>query len=116
MTTIDEQVKEKLAALRAVYFAELPNKVADIAVCFERWERTQDAKLLHDFYRMAHSLAGSGALYEAVDLGHKAKELELLVKSAATNRTALTAHEIAQGRAFLAELASMATALKEQRV
>lgn len=115
MTTIDEQVNAKLAALRAVYFAELPSKVADIAACFERWQLAQDAQLLHDFYRMAHSLAGSGALYEAADLGRKAKELELLVKSAATNKTALTAEEIAQSRAFLAELAGMAAALKAQR-
>lgn len=115
MTTIDAQVKQKLAALRAAYFAELPSKVADIAACFERWQQAQDAQLLHDFYRMAHSLAGSGALYDAADLGRKAKELELLVKSAATNKMALNAEEIVQSRAFLAELANMATALRAQR-
>jgi len=75
--TLDEQ----LAELRRTYVAQLPAKVKELraahAAAFEA-DFDQDAQF--KYYRLAHSLAGSGAIYGFQVIGDKARQLEQLLK------------------------------------
>lgn len=113
MPSLDDQVKAKLAALKILYNAQLPGKVAELATVFARWQGGQQPQDLFECYRMAHSLGGSGAMYDAHDFSAKAKQLEFLWKTPANNKTALNSGEIDQSQAWLGELAQMARSIQE---
>lgn len=108
MPDLDDEVKAKLAALKMLYYTQLPDKVAEVAGAFNCWQVSQQPKDLFECFRRAHSLSGSGALYDAHDFGAKAKELEFLLTGPVKDNRVLNAAEINQSQALLRELANMA--------
>lgn len=72
---------DQLAELRKSYVKQLPNKLAEIRKAQEDALSTSyNQEAMFKFYRLAHSLAGSGAIYGFAVIGDKARALELALK------------------------------------
>jgi len=73
-------IAEKLAELKENYIRSLPSKFDDIQNLWIKVYRFGERESLKEMYRLAHSLAGSGATFDQVELSKKAKVLELYLK------------------------------------
>lgn len=72
---------DQLAELRKNYVKQLPKKLAEIRkVQEEAWSPCYNQEAMFKFYRLAHSLAGSGAIYGFAVIGDKARALEMALK------------------------------------
>ncbi len=74
------KVQEQLQAMRALYAAQLPDKIRQIE---ETWEGLQQDWNDEDFkamHRLVHGLTGSGATFGFSMLSEAARSLEILVK------------------------------------
>lgn len=86
MAGISPEVEAQVAALKRLYLAQLPAKIAELRATYESALANQDGEALFSFYRLAHSLAGSSGMYGMPAVGDKARELEYLVKQYAEQR------------------------------
>lgn len=96
---------EQLAELRKGYVAHLPNKLEELRSSHHAaFNDGLDQDSLFKFYRLAHSLAGSGAIYGFQVIGDKARQLEQLLKPYAEQPAAMPGDLAAQAAQFLDDL------------
>lgn len=77
---MSSEMERQLAILKEKYIASLPEKVGSVCMLWESISEDNDATRLEELHRMAHSLSGSGATYDQVQLSQSAKKLELCIK------------------------------------
>lgn len=75
-----EKVRAQLEALRQHFVQQLPNRLQGLENQFECWMANQDAALLQEFHRAAHSLTGAGATFGCQGVSDTARVLEQCLK------------------------------------
>lgn len=72
------EITEKLAQVQQKYFAQLPEKISEIEVTWNKFETgsIRQHAVLDELYRHIHSLAGSSGTFGAEELSTTAKELQ----------------------------------------
>lgn len=80
MTDKASQALEALKALKQKYIQGLPAKIDEISAAWEKCLSLKEDVDVETTHRLAHSLAGSGATFDQVELGKAAKSLELFIK------------------------------------
>ena len=78
-------IEDKLAQIKENYVLSLPSKFKDIQDHWLKICESGDRESLDVMYRLTHSLAGSGATFDQIELSKKAKLLEHFVKENADN-------------------------------
>lgn len=106
MSTTDESVRQQIAALRVAYVQHLPGKLQEVRESLDAWVASQDADELFKLYRLAHSLAGSGAIYGLAEVSEKARAMEHFVKPFAEKKAQAAAADVETMRVHLAALAA----------
>lgn len=109
MAGMNPEVEAQVAALKRIYLAKLPEKIAELRAAYESALASHDGDAMFSCYRFAHSLAGSSGMYGMPAVGDKARELEYVVKPFGEQRsTQLPASEAAKVAALLVELTELA--------
>ena len=78
---MDQNFLEKLQALKQEYVDSLPAQIIEIDQATEALRtKTVTPEQFNDYYRMVHSLTGSGATYGFTEVSECSRELEHLIK------------------------------------
>lgn len=107
MNIKEQDILDKLQALRQAFAAQLPAKLTDISQCWQglhngNWDWEQ-ADTLH---RLVHTLTGSAPTFGFVALGTQAREAEQVIKSWVNARQIPNAESQASFSAMLVRLDS----------
>ncbi len=100
-------IDQKMAELRQSYLDGLPDKVAEVERMWLHAASVGDEQGLHDLHRLAHSLAGSGAIFQQEELGQVARMLELHIKSCLSQGNAFSEENSLQISRYIKELKSL---------
>ena len=77
---MSSDLEKQMAMLKANYVEALPKKIEAIRVLWIETAATKNTDSLTELHRMAHSLVGSGATYDQIQVSECAKELENYIK------------------------------------
>lgn len=85
-------INDVLKEMREQYRQNLPVKLAEINAAWEALQRaeTPDAESVQTFYRLVHSLTGSGATFGMTALSEQARILEATIKENVKNAVRIT--------------------------
>ncbi len=77
---MSNELEKQLAVLKENYLKALPEKINEIRSLWLSASSTGDEEHVVELHRKAHSLAGSGATFDQIELSKTSKKLELFIK------------------------------------
>ncbi len=77
---MNRQVETKLAALKLVYSANLPEKIKEIIQLWSILRQSFSKETLYEFHRIIHSLAGSAGTYGYLQLSQACRDLDVYLQ------------------------------------
>ncbi|MFQ3615008.1 MAG: SpoIIE family protein phosphatase [Cyanobacteriota bacterium] len=81
MTDPTQQFQHQLEVLKVAYQEQLPGKIQQLGHLWQQYKQgSPDLTRFRDFYRAAHTLAGSSGMYGYDDVSRAARHLEHLCK------------------------------------
>ncbi|MEN9220955.1 MAG: SpoIIE family protein phosphatase [Thermostichus sp. BF3_bins_97] len=81
MTDPTQQFQQQLEALKVTYQEQLPGKIDQLVTLWRQYKQgSPDLTLFRDFYRAAHTLAGSSGMYGFDEISSITRQLEHLCK------------------------------------
>lgn len=95
----ESDVKKKLAALYITFKQQLPDRINEMVQLWDTFIQNRASKTtLADLHRMAHSLAGTGGTFGAIEVGTLSRELEKTLAPLLKdhNNVSLVSNEIQQ--------------------
>src|SRR5688572_27434699 len=81
-----EDVKERLAALKQAFLNQLPDRIRELQKAWKKLDsEAWDAAAFQEFHRGIHALGGSGAMFGCEAMAQRARLLDNLLKSLASD-------------------------------
>ena len=82
MPSPEEQLQQKLTALKRVFIDQLPEKMKSLQVQWQNViEQQWSNDATHKFHLIVHSLIGTSGTFGFTDIADKARQLEVLIKT-----------------------------------
>lgn len=75
-----EGIAQKLQVIKNNYIMSLPGKLAELQAMFDQFRNEDSVDIRGEFHRMAHTLTGTAATFDQIDLSLEARKLETLLK------------------------------------
>ena len=107
MSSPEEQLQSKLAKLKDVFLAQLPEKIESLQ---SHWNALTEHGWSHDsinaFHLIVHSLIGTSGTFGFTEISNLARELEVLVKAISQQGTAPSKEDIEKTKQAFVTLCS----------
>jgi len=93
---MSSEMQNQLAILKQNYITALPSKIDAIRVLWTDINATKNSERLEELHRMAHSLAGSGATFDQINVSKCSKDLENYIKEHSTSSDIFEASQVSE--------------------
>lgn len=100
----DEELKERLLALRKDYLSQLPEKLNTLHSIWKKEKQQQTPEKIQEFIRLVHNLTGSGATFGFHEISTTSRNIENFVQSLLDKGIPIPDEQMAQVNALLLEL------------
>ena len=95
MPSAEEQLQQKLTALKQVFIDQLPEKIESLQnqwqiVAKQQWSK----EATHAFHLIVHSLIGTAGTFGFTEIADKARQLEIIIKTISTEQLTLSQEDI----------------------